>query len=81
MSFPNLSALAVRERAVTLFFLIIAILSGIYAFNALGRAEDPTFTVRALVVTAVWGRRRQEVWRSTQAAISSTAETASGNAG
>jgi hypothetical protein len=37
--------------------------------------------VVGLVVAAVWGRRRQEVWRSTQAAISSTAETASGNAG
>ncbi len=35
----------------------------------------------ALVVAAVWGRSRQEVWRSTQAAISSTADTASGNAG
>jgi quinol-cytochrome oxidoreductase complex cytochrome b subunit len=34
-----------------------------------------------LVVAAVWGRRRQDVWRSTQAAISSTADTASGNAG
>lgn len=54
MSFPNLSALAVRERAVTLFFLILAVLGGIYAFLALGRAEDPAFTVRALVVRAFW---------------------------
>lgn len=37
--------------------------------------------VIGLVAGAVWGRRRQEVWRSTQAAISSTADTASGNAG
>ncbi|SEJ43044.1 Multidrug efflux pump subunit AcrB [Pseudomonas linyingensis] len=54
MSFPNLSALAVRERSLTLFLLILAVLSGIYAFLALGRAEDPSFTVRAMVVTAVW---------------------------
>ncbi|MBV2135056.1 efflux RND transporter permease subunit [Pseudomonas sp. MAP12] len=54
MSFPNLSALAVRERSVTLFLLILAVLSGTYAFLALGRAEDPAFTVRAMVVTAVW---------------------------
>lgn len=54
MSFPNLSALAVRERAVTLFFLILAVVAGVYAFLALGRAEDPSFTVRAMVVTAVW---------------------------
>lgn len=54
MSFPNLSALAVKERALTLFFLILAVIAGIYAFMALGRAEDPPFTVRALVVSAAW---------------------------
>lgn len=54
MSGFNLSALAVRERAITLFFLILAVLSGIYAFIALGRAEDPAFTVRVLMVTAQW---------------------------
>ena len=54
MSFPNLSALAVRERAVTLFFLILSILAGVYAFGSLGRAEDPAFTVRVMVVSAMW---------------------------
>jgi multidrug efflux pump subunit AcrB len=54
MSLLNLSALAVRERAVTLFFLILSVFSGIYAFGALGRAEDPAFTVRVVMVTAAW---------------------------
>lgn len=54
MSFPNLSALAVRERSVTLFFIILSILSGLYAFASLGRAEDPAFTVRVMVVSVVW---------------------------
>lgn len=54
MSFPNLSALAVRERAVTLFLLLLSIAAGLYAFASLGRAEDPAFTVRVLVVQAVW---------------------------
>ena len=53
MSFPNLSAFAVRERAVTLFFLILSILAGVYAFGSLGRAEDPAFTVRVMVVNAI----------------------------
>ena len=53
MNFPNLSALAVRERAVTLFFLILAVLFGVYAFLSLGRAEDPAFLVRAMLVNAV----------------------------
>lgn len=54
MSFPNLSALAVRERAVTLFFLILSTLAGVYAFGSLGRAEDPAFTVRVMVVNVIW---------------------------
>jgi len=62
MSFPNLSALAVREHAVTLFFLILAVLSGVYAFISLGRAEDPSFTVRVMVVTVAWpGATPQEM--------------------
>src|SRR5439155_26115991 len=37
----NLSAIAVRERAVTLFFIILLAAAGAYAFLMLGRAEDP----------------------------------------
>lgn len=48
MSFPNLSDWAVRERAVTLFFIVLSILAGVYAFIALGRAEDPAFTMRVI---------------------------------
>lgn len=54
MSFPNLSALAVRERSITLFFLILSVLSGLYAFSSMGRAEDPAFTVRAMTVQVAW---------------------------
>ncbi len=54
MSFPNLSALAVRERAITLFFLMLAVLAGIHSFLSLGRAEDPAFTVRVMMVSVGW---------------------------
>ncbi len=50
----NLSALAVRERAVTLFFIVLLAAAGIYAFVKLGRAEDPSFTIKTLTVTAAW---------------------------
>ena len=50
----NLSALAVRERAVTLFLIIAITLAGAYAFAKLGRAEDPPFTIKILTVSAVW---------------------------
>src|SRR5436190_13851961 len=54
MSGFNLSALAVRERAVTLFLIIAITLAGGFAFLKLGRAEDPSFTVKVLTVTAAW---------------------------
>ena len=61
MSLPNLSALAVRERSVTLFFLLLSVVAGFYAFSSLGRAEDPAFTVRAMVVSVVWPGATPEV--------------------
>src|SRR5881227_793413 len=53
MSF-NLSAIAVRERAVTLFFIILLAAAGAYAFLMLGRAEHPSFTIKTLTVTTAW---------------------------
>lgn len=50
----NLSALAVRERAVTLFFIILLAAAGVYAFLSLGRAEDPSFTIKTITVSAAW---------------------------
>jgi multidrug efflux pump subunit AcrB len=50
----NLSALAVRERAITLFFILASACAGLYACLHLGRAEDPSFTIKVLTVTAAW---------------------------
>lgn len=50
----NLSAMAVRNPAVTLFLLIAILLSGLFAFDKLGRAEDPSFTVKVMTITAAW---------------------------
>ena len=58
----NLSALAVRERSVTLFLIILVTIAGIYAFFGLGRAEDPPFTVKQMTVITVWpGANAQEM--------------------
>lgn len=54
MSGFNLSALAVRERAVTLFLIIAISVAGLFAFTHLGRAEDPAFTVKVLTVVSTW---------------------------
>jgi multidrug efflux pump subunit AcrB len=58
----NLSALAVRERSVTLFFLLAVIVAGAFAYFNLGRAEDPSFTIKVFTVTAAWpGATAQEM--------------------
>ncbi|MBD8621150.1 efflux RND transporter permease subunit [Sphingomonas sp. CFBP 13728] len=58
----NLSALAVRERSVTLFFLIAIIIAGVVAFTRLGRAEDPSFTIKVMTVVTAWpGATAQEM--------------------
>ena len=54
MKFPNLSALGVRHPSVTLFLILAILAAGTFAFLNLGRAEDPTFTVKVMTVTAVW---------------------------
>jgi len=50
----NLSALAVRERSVTLYLILLVALAGLYAFVSLGRAEDPAFTLKVMLAEAHW---------------------------
>ena len=58
----NLSELAVKHRAVTLFLIIAILAAGIFSFGKLGRAEDPSFTVKVMTITAAWpGATAQEM--------------------
>jgi multidrug efflux pump subunit AcrB len=58
----NLSALAVRERSITLFLILLISLAGIVSFFKLGRAEDPAFTVKVMTVVTAWpGATAQEM--------------------
>jgi multidrug efflux pump subunit AcrB len=62
MSGFNLSAFAVRERAITLFLLAALVAIGVFSYLSLGRAEDPPFTVKTLTVIAAWpGATAQEM--------------------
>lgn len=51
---PNLSAWAIKNRALTIYFMLVAVIAGAFAFYNLGRDEDPSFTIRTMLVTAVW---------------------------
>ncbi|MDP2355414.1 MAG: efflux RND transporter permease subunit [Beijerinckiaceae bacterium] len=51
---PNLSAWAVTRRSLVFYFMIVALVAGAAAFVKLGRAEDPVFTIRTMLIRAVW---------------------------
>ncbi|MGF6546004.1 efflux RND transporter permease subunit [Paraburkholderia youngii] len=58
----NLSALAVRERSITLFLICLISLAGLVSFFKLGRAEDPAFTVKVMTIITAWpGATAQEM--------------------
>jgi len=58
----NLSALAVRERSITLFLILLITVAGVLSFCQLGRAEDPPFTVKQMTIITAWpGATAQEM--------------------
>ena len=50
----NLSAWAVANPPLVLFFILALAVGGYYSFMRLGRAEDPSFTIKVAVITAAW---------------------------
>lgn len=50
----NLSAWAVAHPTLILFFIITLGVAGFFSYERLGRAEDPSFTIKLAVVTAIW---------------------------
>ncbi|NOG71126.1 efflux RND transporter permease subunit [Roseicella sp. DB1501] len=50
----NLSEWGVRNTTLTLFLLLLLALAGTAAYLRLGRAEDPGFTIKLMVVSAQW---------------------------
>ena len=50
----NLSAWSVGHPALILFLLVALGVAGFVSYLKLGRAEDPSFTVKVVNVTAIW---------------------------
>lgn len=51
---PNLSEWALRTKQVAIYFMLVGVIAGAFAFINLGRDEDPSFTIKTMLVTAVW---------------------------
>jgi multidrug efflux pump len=54
MSSFNLSQWAITHRALVLFMMLVLGGSGLYAYVNLGRGEDPSFTIKAMIVYVIW---------------------------
>lgn len=50
----NLSEWALKNRSLTAYLMIIAVVAGALAYFRLGRAEDPSFVIKTMVVSAAW---------------------------
>lgn len=50
----NLSDWALRHKSFVLYLMIVSAVAGIYAYERLGREEDPPFTIKTMVVRALW---------------------------
>jgi multidrug efflux pump subunit AcrB len=50
----NLSEWAITHQALVLFMILILGAAGAYSYVSLGRAEDPSFTIKTMVVNVAW---------------------------
>jgi multidrug efflux pump len=50
----NLSSWSVRHQSLTLFLMLAVFAAGAMSYFRLGRAEDPSFTIKVAVITAIW---------------------------
>jgi multidrug efflux pump len=58
----NLSEWALRHQSMVLYLIIVFMIAGAISFFQLGRAEDPDFTFKVMVVRTLWpGASAQQV--------------------
>ena len=50
----NLTELSLRHRTLVWYFIIVFTIGGIFAYESLGRMEDPACTIRQMVISAAW---------------------------
>ena len=64
MKGPNLSAWSLTHQQMVLYLIIVLMAAGVISYLNLGRAEDPDFTFKVMVVRTLWpGATAQEVER------------------
>lgn len=54
MSGFNLSDWALRHKSFVVYLMLISVIAGLFAYDKLGREEDPPFTIKTMVVRTLW---------------------------
>ncbi|MGX5773703.1 efflux RND transporter permease subunit [Methylorubrum zatmanii] len=50
----NLSAWALAQKPLIFFLMLVTLLGGVMSYTRLSRNEDPPFTIKTMVVSALW---------------------------
>lgn len=50
----NLSELALKNRILVWYFIVIIAIAGVFSYMKLGRMEDPAYNVRTMVISVAW---------------------------
>src|SRR5258708_10426955 len=56
----NLSDWALRHRSFVWYLMLAIVLAGGLSYTRLGRPEDPSFTIKSMIVYASWPRATVE---------------------
>ncbi len=58
----NLTEIALKNKSLVYYFIIVTFIMGIFSYEKLGRMEDPDFVIRQMVVSVAWpGASAREV--------------------
>jgi len=50
----NLSDWALQHRSLVWYFMLVGSIAGLFSYFNLGRAEDPDFTIKTMIIQAGW---------------------------
>ena len=58
----NIAEYSIKNKVISWLLLVILAIGGVFAFNGLGRLEDPAFTIKdAMIISSYPGAKPQEV--------------------
>ena len=50
----NLTELSLKNTGLVWYFIVVIAIGGVASYFRLGRMEDPSFTIREMIITAAW---------------------------